>query len=115
MINSLYSGYSSTTGLLPDFVVYSNNTYQPAAANFLESQRDGDYNYNSCRVPWRITTDYLLTGDNRALSQLTQLNTWIKTKTGGTPGNIKDGYKLDGTTFGSYNSGAFTAPSVWVQ
>ncbi|MEK3905082.1 glycosyl hydrolase family 8 [Paenibacillus sp. FSL R7-0179] len=110
LINSLYSGYSSTTGLLPDFVVYSNNTYQPAAANFLESQRDGDYNYNSCRVPWRITTDYLLTGDNRALSQLNQLNSWIKTKTGGTPGNIKDGYKLDGTTFGSYNSGAFYGP-----
>ncbi|MFC6650458.1 glycosyl hydrolase family 8 [Paenibacillus rhizoplanae] len=110
LINSLYTGYSSTTGLLPDFVVYSNNTYKPAAANFLESQRDGDYNYNSCRVPWRITTDYLLTGDNRALSQLTQLNSWIKTKTGGTPGNIKDGYKLDGTTFGSYNSGAFYGP-----
>ncbi|MFD1906196.1 glycosyl hydrolase family 8 [Paenibacillus rhizoplanae] len=110
LINSLYTGYSSTTGLLPDFVVYSNNTYKPAAANFLESQRDGDYNYNSCRVPWRITTDYLLTGDNRALSQLTQLNSWIKTKTGGTPGNIKDGYKLDGTTFGSYNSGAFLRP-----
>ncbi|MEK3878124.1 glycosyl hydrolase family 8 [Paenibacillus sp. FSL M7-0420] len=110
LINSLYTGYSSTTGLLPDFVVYSNNTYKPAAANFLESQRDGDYNYNSCRVPWRITTDYLLTGDNRALSQLNQLNTWIKAKTGGTPGNIKDGYKLDGTTFGSYNSGAFYGP-----
>lgn len=110
LINSLYTGYSSTTGLLPDFVVYSNNTYKPAAANFLESQRDGDYNYNSCRVPWRITTDYLLTGDNRALSQLTQQSTWIKTKTGGTPGNIKDGYKLDGTTFGSYNSGAFYGP-----
>ncbi|WP_339218180.1 glycosyl hydrolase family 8 [Paenibacillus sp. FSL H8-0332] len=110
LINSLYTGYSSTTGLLPDFVVYSNNTYKPAAANFLESQRDGDYNYNSCRVPWRITTDYLLTGDNRALSQLTQQSSWIKTKTGGTPGNIKDGYKLDGTTFGSYNSGAFYGP-----
>ncbi|MEK4515690.1 glycosyl hydrolase family 8 [Paenibacillus sp. FSL H8-0122] len=110
LINSLYTGYSSATGLLPDFVVYSNNTYKPAAANFLESQRDGDYNYNSCRVPWRITTDYLLTGDNRALSQLNQLNTWIKAKTGGTPGNIKDGYKLDGTTFGSYNSGAFYGP-----
>ncbi|WP_238651530.1 glycosyl hydrolase family 8 [Paenibacillus piscarius] len=110
LINSLFSGYSSSTGLLPDFVVYSNNTYKPAAPNFLESDRDGAYNYNSCRVPWRIATDYLLTGDNRALSQLTQLNNWIKAKTGGTPGNIKDGYKLDGTTFGSYNSGAFYGP-----
>lgn len=110
LINSLYTGYSSTTGLLPDFVVYSSNTYKPAAANFLEDANDGNYNYNSCRTPWRITTDYLLTGDNRALSQLNQLNSWIKTKASNTPGNIKDGYKLNGTTFGSYNSGAFYAP-----
>ncbi|MEK3684653.1 glycosyl hydrolase family 8 [Paenibacillus sp. FSL R10-2736] len=110
IINSLYTGYSSTTGLLPDFVVYSSNTYKPAAANFLEDANDGHYNYNSCRTPWRITTDYLLTGDNRALSQLNQLNSWIKTKVSSAPGNIKDGYKLNGTTFGSYNSGAFYAP-----
>lgn len=110
IINNLYTGYSSTTGLLPDFVVYSSNTYKPAAANFLEDANDGNYNYNSCRTPWRITTDYLLTGDNRALSQLNQLNSWIKTKVSSTPGNIKDGYKLNGTTFGSYNSGAFYAP-----
>ncbi|MEK4851725.1 glycosyl hydrolase family 8 [Paenibacillus sp. FSL H7-0756] len=110
IINSLYTGYSSTTGLLPDFVVYSSNTYKPAAANFLEDANDGNYNYNSCRTPWRIATDYLLTGDNRALAQLNQLNSWIKTKVSSTPGNIKDGYKLNGTTFGSYNSGAFYAP-----
>jgi len=110
IINSLYSGYSSATGLLPDFVVYSGGVYKPAAADFLEDANDGNYNYNSCRTPWRITTDYLLTGDNRALSQLNQLNTWIKSKTGSTPGNIIDGYKLNGTVFGSYNSGAFFAP-----
>lgn len=110
IINSLYTGYSPTTGLLPDFVVYSGGTYQPAAAGFLEDPNDGNYNYNSCRTPWRITTDYLISGDNRALSQLNQLNSWIKTKVSSTPGNIKDGYKLNGTTFGSYNSGAFYAP-----
>ncbi|WP_379126735.1 glycosyl hydrolase family 8 [Paenibacillus sp. sgz500958] len=110
IINSLYNGYSASTGLLPDFVVYSGGVYTPAPANFLEDANDGSYNYNSCRTPWRITTDYLLTGDNRALSQLNQLNSWIKTKTGSTPGSIKDGYKLNGTVFGSYNSGAFYAP-----
>ncbi|WP_150267903.1 glycosyl hydrolase family 8 [Paenibacillus tepidiphilus] len=110
IIGSLYTGYSSTTGLLPDFSVYSGGVYKPAAANFLEDANDGHYNYNACRTPWRITTDYLLTGDNRALAQLTQLNSWIKTKTGSNPANIVDGYKLGGTTFGSYNSGAFYAP-----
>lgn len=110
IINSLFSGYSSSTGLLPDFVVYSGGAYKPAPANFLEDANDGNYNYNSCRTPWRITTDYLITGDNRALSQLNQLNSWIQSKVSSVPGNIKDGYKLNGTTFGSYNSGAFYAP-----
>lgn len=110
IINSLYTGYSFSTGLLPDFVIYSGGVYKPAAAYFLEDANDGHYNYNSCRTPWRIATDYLLTGDNRALAQLTQLNSWIKTKVNSNPGSILDGYKLNGTTFGSYNSGAFYAP-----
>ncbi|UQZ37223.1 beta-glucanase [Paenibacillus sp. PK3_47] len=110
IINSLHTGYSAATGLLPDFVVYSGGVYKPAAAGFLEDDNDGNYNYNSCRTPWRIATDYLISGDSRALAQLNQLNSWIKTKTSSTPGNIKDGYKLNGTTFGSYNSGAFYAP-----
>lgn len=110
IINSLYTGYSASTGLLPDFVVYSGGVYKPAAAGFLEDANDGNYNYNSCRTPWRITTDYLISGDNRALAQLTQLNSWIKTKVNSAPGSIQDGYKLNGTTFGSYNSGAFYAP-----
>lgn len=110
IIDNLYTGYSASTGLLPDFVVYSGGAYTPAPADFLESSNDGYYNYNSCRTPWRIATDYLLTGDNRALGQLNKLNSWIKTKTSNTPGNIKDGYKLNGTTYGSYNSGAFYGP-----
>lgn len=115
IINSLYTGYSASTGLLPDFVIYSGGAYKPAAAGFLEDTNDGNYNYNSCRTPWRIATDYLITGDNRAISQLTQLNSWIKTKVSSSPGSIKDGYKLNGTTFGSYNSGAFTPPSASVR
>jgi endoglucanase len=41
--------------------------------------------------------DYLLTGDHRALSLLTQLNTWIKFKTNGDPSKIRSGYDLDGS------------------
>ncbi|GIP28467.1 licheninase [Paenibacillus sp. J23TS9] len=110
IINSLYSGYSPTTGLLPDFVVLSGSTYKPAAANFLEGANDGNYDYNSCRTPWRITTDYLISGDNRALNQLNQMNTWIKGKVSSNPSSVKDGYKLNGTVTGSGGSGAFYAP-----
>lgn len=110
IINTLYSNNSSSTGLLPDFVVLTNNVYVPAPPDFQEDPNDGNYRYNSCRIPWRITTDYLISGDNRALNQLNQLNTWIKSKTSSNPSQVKDGYKLNGSTFGSYNSGAFYAP-----
>ncbi|MFU1793732.1 glycosyl hydrolase family 8 [Paenibacillus azoreducens] len=110
IINSIYNNYSSSTGLLPDFVVLSGGAYKPAPADFLEGANDGNYEYNSCRTPWRITTDYLITGDNRALNQLNQMNTWIKGKVSSNPSSVKDGYKLNGSVVGSYNSGAFYAP-----
>lgn len=110
IINSLHTGYSSSTGLLPDFVVLSGGVYKPAPEGFLEAASDAYYGYNSCRIPWRITTDYLMTGDNRALTQLNQMNTWIKGKVSSNPSNVKDGYKLNGTATGSYDSGAFYAP-----
>lgn len=110
IINSIYSGYSSSTGLLPDFVILSGSTYQPAGAGFLEGPNDGRYYYNSSRTPWRIATDYLMSGDTRAVSQLTSLNNFIKTSTGSNPANIKAGYQLNGTPLVTYNSGAFYAP-----
>ncbi|MCG7407226.1 glycosyl hydrolase family 8 [Paenibacillus sp. ACRRX] len=110
IINTLYTNNSPNTGLLPDFVILSGGVYKPVSGELIESEHDGHYHYNSCRTPWRITTDYLISGDNRALSQLNQLNSWIKAKTGNSPANIVDGYKLNGSNYGSYNSGAFHAP-----
>ncbi|TYP75511.1 glycosyl hydrolase family 8 [Paenibacillus methanolicus] len=110
IINAIFTNNSSATGLMPDFVIYQNNAYVPAPANFLESGNDGSYYYNSCRAPWRIATDYLISGDNRALNQLNKLNGWIKTKTSNNPSNIMDGYTLSGSKVGGYNSGAFYAP-----
>jgi len=58
--------YSPDAGLVPDFIVHLNKTPKPAPRHYLESAYDGYYNYNACRVPWRIGTDYLLTGDMRS-------------------------------------------------
>ncbi|WP_229106813.1 glycosyl hydrolase family 8 [Paenibacillus sp. 1001270B_150601_E10] len=110
IMNTIYTNNSSTTGLLPDFVVLNSGVYKPASADFLEGANDGNYYYNSCRTPWRITMDYLVSGDNRALNQINKLNSFIQTKASNNPANIKDGYKLDGSNVGSYNSGAFYAP-----
>ena len=112
IINQLFENYSPQTGLLPDFSEFVGNAYIPARQGFLERAEDGYYSWNSCRTPWRIATDYILTGDERALGQLTQLNSWIRSKANNTPSQVKPGYKLDGTPYPvvSYTSIAFTTP-----
>ena len=110
LMQSVFERYSPATGLIPDFLCKTNGEYSPALPHFLESANDGSYYYNACRVPWRVTTDYLLTGDKRALPELTKLNAWIRQKTGMDPSNISAGYKLDGTIINSGAALCFTAP-----
>ena len=110
IIDEIQTNYSSTTGLIPDFMVNTNGSVKPASKNHLEGKNDGNYYYNACRFPWRIATDYLISGEPRAKSSLDKLNTWIKTKTNNNPSKIKDGYKLDGTAIASWSDAAFVAP-----
>jgi len=69
----------------------------PAQPNYLESKYDGLYNFNACRVPWRIAADYLVAGDKRAAAFLAPINAWIRSTTKGNPDNISAGYDLSGT------------------
>jgi len=102
---------SKTTGLLPDFVVANTVAgAQPAKTDYLEGP-DGTYAYISCRVPWHLGTDFLVSGDPRAKTAAAKLSAWAKGKTGGNPKSIVDGYALNGTATGSgANNMAFVAP-----
>src|SRR6202012_3087887 len=73
--------YSEDAGLIPDFIRHINKKAAPAEPHYLESKYDGSYNYNACRVPWRIATDYLLTGDARAKAIDDKINRWIRETT----------------------------------
>ncbi|BBI36306.1 glycosyl hydrolase family 8 [Cohnella abietis] len=111
IMKSLYNNNSPNAGLLPDFVVKIKGSFVPAPPEYLESEFDGDYNYNSSRTPWRIGTDYLLTGDDRAKAQLTTLNKWIRKKTNNDPHKIMAGYKLNGSApIADYEDISFSAP-----
>lgn len=120
----LQATYSPEAGLVPDFIKNirlstgkgyagatpaphgdGNDTNEPAdeemsavpaQPNYLESKYDGMYNFNACRVPWRIAADYLVSGDQRAADFLAPINTWIKMTTKGNPDNISAGYNLSG-------------------
>lgn len=96
LISQMQKVYSPDAGLIPDFIININRSPKPAAANFLESPFDGNYNYNACRVPWRIATDYLLTGDKRSKQIVDKINLWVKETTSGNPYNLSAGYTLAG-------------------
>ncbi len=103
--------YSPNTGLISDFVV--GNPPRPAPEWYLEEFKEtNQYYYNASRVPLRIVMDYALYGDTRAQALADQMVNWMKNKTGGSPANIKNGYKLDGTAIGNYATAVFVAPFI---
>lgn len=109
-INEVFTNESPETGILPDFMEYVDGKFIAARGDVLEGDSDGQMSYNACRTPWRVATDYIVTGDDRAKAQLDALNNWIKQQTGGNPENIFAGYELDGTAVGEEFDMAFSAP-----
>ena len=108
IFRTIQTDYSPKANLIPDFIVFRDKKYQPAPANYLESNNDGSYYYNACRVPLRIALDKLLYGNVQADSILTPLTGWIQTKTGNSIDKINCGYMLNGQKIGK---GINTTPS----
>ena len=112
VIDRVQSAHSTTTGLLPDFMVNCNpiTSCAPSPASFLEGPYDGHYYYNAGRNPWRIGLDVLLNGNTAAQTALQKSVRWLASATGGNAQNIKAGYLLNGTPIGSYFTTFFVAP-----
>ncbi len=112
VISTIQTNNSPATGLIPDFVVNCNTTPIPASPNFLEGPNDGDYNYNSCRVPWRLATDFLIAGETRSQTAVNKINTWIESHTSSNPANIYSGYTLSGGNISgnNYDDPSFIGP-----
>jgi hypothetical protein len=110
LIGRLQADFSPMAGLVPDFIENTNISPRPARPGYLESSRDGRYSYNACRLPWRLATDYLISGDPRARRSLEPINAWIRKATGENPALIRDGYDLQGDPLSHDTSMAFLAP-----
>lgn len=96
LFGQLQNNYSPEAGLVPDFIQHINSRAAPARARYLESRYDGNYNYNACRVPWRVATDYILYGDEHSKAMVEKINHWIRGTTKNIPDNISAGYTLGG-------------------
>ncbi|KAH7043654.1 Six-hairpin glycosidase-like protein, partial [Linnemannia elongata] len=101
------------TGLIADFLKQSaNGYYEPSAKKILESDNDKDYNWNSCRVPWRLSVYYLLTRDERIRPALMAQSNFF-----GSLSEIHAGYHLNGHKISdrSYSDLSYTAPASVVM
>jgi endo-1,4-beta-D-glucanase Y len=114
LMNTIQTKFSPMTGLVPDFVKKTDADPSPVAVTeadaLLMEQLTTDYDYNACRVPWRLGTDLVVKGDPAAKTVLGKLNAFIKAKTGGDPAMILDGYSLAGDVHsGAGPNGCFTS------
>lgn len=101
----------SPSGLLPDFVEgLGSGQPVPAKMGYLEGARDGSYAYNACRIPLRMATDYILSGDERPRRIALAINEFAKKACGGDPTKLRGGYYLDGKEMVDYETMAFTGP-----
>ncbi|WP_197997525.1 glycosyl hydrolase family 8 [Gimesia panareensis] len=100
----------SGTGLVPDFVIVDPVTgnVSPAPSGFLEVN-DQYYWYNAGRVPWRLGTDAVLSGDAVSQAQAQMLSEFFQQSSGGDPSLIRGGYQLDGTPLNSWSDPFFRA------
>lgn len=92
IIEDNVSKWSNNTGLIGDFIKKEDGSYNPVKGEILEDYYDGDYNYNACRVPWRISINALYNNDQRLKDEIKIFNNWIISNTNGNPENIKPGY-----------------------
>jgi endo-1,4-beta-D-glucanase Y len=112
VFHDIQKEYSPITGLLPDFIQHMSHGYAPARSNYLESEFDGQYYYNACRIPLRLTIDFLLFRENRAKEMVQKINRWIEKKSKNDPQSILSGYRLSGANIkgNDYTTLAFLAP-----
>ncbi|MFJ5611287.1 glycosyl hydrolase family 8 [Streptomyces sp. NPDC093221] len=99
VISEFTAGYSSSAGLLSDFVVNANTTSpKPAPADYQEDQPDNIVGYNSLRVPWHLGTDALVNGSSTAAvayGAAKKESACLKSLSGGNPAKVQPHIKLN--------------------
>jgi hypothetical protein len=102
-------------GLLPDFVIRGEGGWEVPPGRVLERNTDNCYSYNSCRVPWRLGTYYLLYGDtpigDKSLYEyvIKPIELFSFEYSDGEIENFSQA-RMDGTRIGTNNPSLFAAP-----
>jgi hypothetical protein len=106
-IERVQTTFSPMTGLFPQVLVGSQNL---SGGTFLTEQNANAHFGDASLLPLWLASDYIGGGDEKTRATLTKINDWLKTKTGGDPAKIVDGYRLNGDPIGTKGTMAYVAP-----
>jgi len=85
--HALYASYQAMFPLVPD---WDNHPYGDEASL-------DHYNYDACRTPWRVATDYAWSGDSRSSAFLENVASWVDGNGGiGSPGGKANNSAFNG-------------------
>jgi endo-1,4-beta-D-glucanase Y len=122
LLNAVQANYSPATGLIPDFLINADQAGAPSPGFIADNNaNEGFYYWNACRLPWRLASDYVTSGDERSKVVTAKMTDFFQKASGGKAEGIAPGYKLDGTRLisasasgaaGNYPSPAFIGPAT---
>jgi endo-1,4-beta-D-glucanase Y len=109
LIESIQSEFSPDTGLMPDFIKGRYPMPDPDGGGTHENNAE-HYDWNACRYPWRIATDYMHYQTPEAHTVCSTIAHWVVEKSEGDPSRVVGGYSLDGEELVEYTSVAYLGP-----
>ena len=116
LLDLMQTKYAPSTGLIPDFIINTASANPTPSPGWVadNNANEGSYSWNACRLPWRLASDYVTSGDNRSRVITTKMVDFFQKASGGNPALIQSGYKLDGSSTGSgyFPSGSFIGPAT---
>jgi hypothetical protein len=114
LLDRMQTVYSPGKGLMPDFIVGTDTAAPYPSPGYMGdgNNMEGYYYWNGCRNPWRLGTDYVLSGDARFATVCGRLVDFFNAASGGNAGSIQCGYKLDGTVLGAFADPSFIGPAA---
>lgn len=113
LLNLMQNKFAPNTGLIPDFIINTATNPEPSTGYIGDGNAmEGFFYWNACRLPWRLASDYVTSGDERSKQVTTRMMNFFEKSTGGQPGLIQAGYKLDGTGLSDYAAPSFIGPAT---
>ena len=113
LLNLMQNKFAPNTGLIPDFIINTATNPEPSTGYIGDGNAmEGFFYWNACRLPWRLASDYVTSGDERSKQVTTRMMNFFENSTGGQPGLIQAGYKLDGTGLSDYAAPSFIGPAT---